>query len=95
MDLLQHRFELPAVRPLAGRDDQGQWTAAAVRAQVEEAGHLGYVIRCRQAGEPELKVPLTMMRQSDQRVVIEAIHATVRPGGLRDGTALRAFSKTP
>ncbi|MFE5677762.1 hypothetical protein ACFQ7B_05585 [Streptomyces erythrochromogenes] len=62
---------------------------------VEEAGRLGYVIRCRQAGEPELKVPLTMMRQSDQRLVIEAIHAAVRPGVLRGGAALRAFARTP
>ncbi|MFF9053876.1 hypothetical protein ACF09Z_22330 [Streptomyces erythrochromogenes] len=62
---------------------------------VEEAGRLGYVIRCRQAGEPELKVPLTMMRQSDQRLVIEAIHAAVRPGVLRGGAALRAFTRTP
>ncbi len=63
--------------------------------EVKEAGRLGYVIRCRQAGEPELKVPLTMMRQSDQRLVIEAVHAAVRPGVLRDGTALRALTKTP
>ncbi|APU38467.1 hypothetical protein [Streptomyces sp. TN58] len=63
--------------------------------EVEEAGRLGYVIRCRQAGEPELKVPLTMMRQSDQRLVIEAVHAAVRPGVLRGGAALRAFTTTP
>ncbi|MFJ3633002.1 hypothetical protein [Streptomyces sp. NPDC090112] len=63
--------------------------------EVEEAGHLGYVVRCRQAGGPDLKVPLTMMRQSDQRLVIEAIHATVRPGVLRGGAALRSFPKTP
>ncbi|MFJ6782852.1 hypothetical protein [Streptomyces yangpuensis] len=63
--------------------------------EVKEAGHVGYVIRCRQAGEPELKVPLTMMRPSDQRQVIEAIRAAVRPGVLRGGTALRAFAETP
>ncbi|MFE5620616.1 hypothetical protein ACFQ8S_00875 [Streptomyces virginiae] len=65
--------------------------------EVEEAGRLGYgyVIRCRQAGEPEFKVPLTMMRQNDQRLVIAAIHAAVRPGVLRGGAALRAFAKTP
>ncbi|MEU5150038.1 hypothetical protein AB0G42_23005 [Streptomyces yangpuensis] len=69
--------------------------AALDRVEVEEAGRLGYVIRCRQADEPELKVPLTMMRQSDQRLVIEAVHAAVRPGVLRGGAALRAFTKTP
>ncbi|WP_046777043.1 hypothetical protein [Streptomyces yangpuensis] len=69
--------------------------AALDRVEVKEAGPLGYVIRCRQAGEPELKVPLTMMRQNDQRLVIEAIHAAVRPGVLRGGAAPRAFSKTP
>ncbi|MFD6115507.1 hypothetical protein ACFWG0_36225 [Streptomyces yangpuensis] len=69
--------------------------AALDRVEVEEAGRLGYVIRCRQADEPELKVPLTMMRQSDQRLVIAAIHAAVRPGVLRGGAAPRAFTKTP
>ncbi|MFC9587865.1 hypothetical protein ACFVJ8_34250 [Streptomyces yangpuensis] len=63
--------------------------------EAKEAGRLGYVIRCRQAGEPELKVPLTMMRHSDQRLVIEAIHAAVRPGVLQGGAALRAFTDTP
>lgn len=63
--------------------------------EVEEAGRLGYVIRCRQAGEPEFKVPLTMMRQNDQRLVIAAIHAAVRPGVLRGGAAPGAFTKTP
>ncbi|THA78700.1 hypothetical protein E6U81_33325 [Streptomyces sp. A0592] len=35
--------------------------------EVQEAGRLGYGIHCRQAGQPELKVPLNMMRPSDQR----------------------------
>ncbi|MFJ9547761.1 hypothetical protein [Streptomyces erythrochromogenes] len=65
------------------------------RVEVEEAGRLGYVIHCRQAGEPELKAPLTLMRKSDQRLVIEAVHAAVRPGVLRGGAALRALTKTP
>lgn len=65
------------------------------RVEVKTAGRLGYVIGCCRAGEPELKVPLTMMRQSDQRLVIEAIHAAVRPGVLRGGAALGAFAKTP
>ncbi|WP_158754482.1 hypothetical protein [Streptomyces sp. NRRL F-2580] len=63
--------------------------------EVKEMGRLGHVIRCRQAGEPELKVPLTMMRPSDQRLVIEAIRAAVRPGVLRGGAALGAFAETP
>ncbi|MEC4576259.1 hypothetical protein [Streptomyces virginiae] len=63
--------------------------------EVKEAGRLGYVVGCRQAGQPELKVPLTMMRPSDQRLVIEAIRTAVRPGILRGGAALPAFAKTP
>ncbi|MFJ9768448.1 hypothetical protein ACIRUY_32065 [Streptomyces erythrochromogenes] len=63
--------------------------------EVQEAGGLGYVIRCRQAGEPELKIPLIMMRQSDQRRVIEALRAAVRPGVLRGGAVLRAAAKMP
>ncbi|WP_405435997.1 hypothetical protein OG373_04475 [Streptomyces avidinii] len=47
---------------------------------VEDMGRHGYVIRCRQAGEPELKLPLTAMRPDDQRLVIEAVRAAVRPG---------------
>ncbi|MEW2588141.1 hypothetical protein [Streptomyces virginiae] len=75
----------PQRLPLAGLDS----------VELEEAGRLGYVIRCRQAGEPEFKVPLTMMRRSDQRLVVEAVHAAVRPGVLRGGAALRASTKTP
>ncbi|MFF8271406.1 hypothetical protein ACF059_29045 [Streptomyces sp. NPDC016562] len=63
--------------------------------EVKEAGRLGYGIHCRQAGQPDLKIPLTMMRPSDQRLVIEAIRAAVRPGVLRGGAALRAFTETP
>ncbi|MFI7356393.1 hypothetical protein ACIBTP_20915 [Streptomyces avidinii] len=62
---------------------------------VEDMGHHGYVIRCRQAGKPELKVPLTAMRPDDQRLVIEAVRAAVRPGVLRDSTALRGFAQAP
>ncbi|MFF9978234.1 hypothetical protein [Streptomyces erythrochromogenes] len=78
-----------------GLRPQGLPLADLDSVEVEEAGRLGYGIRCRQAGEPELKAPLNMMRQSDQRLVIEAVHAAVRPGVLRGGAALRAFTKTP
>ncbi|AQT70516.1 hypothetical protein B1K54_01035 [Streptomyces sp. fd1-xmd] len=50
----------PQRLPLADRDS----------VEVREAGRRGDVIRCRQADEPELKATLTMMRQSDQRLVI-------------------------
>ncbi|MEV7446698.1 hypothetical protein AB0O22_37080 [Streptomyces sp. NPDC091204] len=63
--------------------------------EVTERGRLGPVVRCRQAGEQEFKVSLTMMRPGDQRLVIEAIRAGVRPGVLRGGAALRTFAETP
>ncbi|MFG2484978.1 hypothetical protein ACGFSI_19750 [Streptomyces virginiae] len=56
---------------------------------VEEMGSHGHVIRCRPAGAPDLKVPLTVMRPSDQRLVIEAIRAAVRPGVLRASPATK------
>ncbi|MER6257555.1 hypothetical protein ABT224_40155 [Streptomyces sp. NPDC001584] len=65
------------------------------RVDVEGMGHHGYVIRCHQAGEPELKVPLTVMRPGDRQLVIEAVRAGVRPGVLRDSAALRRLARPP
>ncbi|WP_314251093.1 hypothetical protein [Streptomyces sp. DSM 40907] len=70
-------------RPLADLD----------RVDVEDTGRHGCVIRCRQAGEPELKVPLTVMRRGDQQLMVEAVRAAVRPGVLRDSAALRGLAR--
>ncbi|MET9691887.1 hypothetical protein ABZY81_25960 [Streptomyces sp. NPDC006514] len=60
---------------------------------VEDLERQGYVIRCRRAGEPELKVPLIAMRPADRQLVIEAIRAGVRPGVLRKSGALRSIAR--